>query len=195
MFDGCPADATAQSVPDHIMQSIVHVESGNNPFAIGVVGDRLQRQPRTLSEAASTAERLQKLGKNFSVGLAQVNLSNFKWMGIKDWTAAFDRCTNLTAGAKIFSECYGRSGNDYAKAISCYYSGNFSTGFSHGYVQKVTARMNQITGQNISVSASAKAPLVRNAGNNAKPTLSPGAMPLNKASREVSSDLDGRFVF
>lgn len=141
MFDGCPADAAVQRMPRDIMSSIVHVESGNNPFAIGVVGDKLQRQPKTLAEATLTAERLQKLGKNFSVGLAQVNLSNFKLTGITNWAAAFDRCSNLTAGAKIFLECHKRSGDSYRKAISCYYSGNFTTGFLHGYVQKVTAHM------------------------------------------------------
>ena len=141
MFDGCPADAAVLRMPRDIMSSIVHVESGNNPFAIGVVGDKLQRQPKTLAEATLTAERLQKLGKNFSVGLAQVNLSNFKRTGITNWSVAFDRCSNLTAGAKIFLECHNRSGDDYRKAISCYYSGNFTTGFLHGYVQKVTAHM------------------------------------------------------
>ncbi len=143
MFDGCPADAAVLRMPKDIMSSIVHVESANNPFAIGVVGDKLQRQPKNLAEATLTAERLQKLGKNFSVGLAQVNLSNFKRTGITNWSAAFDRCSNLTAGAKIFLECHKRSGDDYRKAISCYYSGNFTTGFLHGYVQKVTAHMRQ----------------------------------------------------
>jgi type IV secretion system protein VirB1 len=30
------------------------------------------------------------------------------------------------------------SKNDWGKAFSCYYSGNFVTGYKHGYVQKVT---------------------------------------------------------
>ena len=144
MLDGCSLDAFLQSVPDVVMQSIVHVESANNPYAIGVVGDRLVRQPRTLQEATATAKRLQQLGRNFSVGLAQVNLSNLPKMGITSWPAAFDRCTNLGAGARIFSECYGRSGSSIGKALSCYYSGNFVTGYSHGYVQKVLARLNQL---------------------------------------------------
>lgn len=195
MFDGCPVDAVALSVPTNIMQSIVHVESGNNPFAIGVVGDRLQRQPRTLNEATSTAKHLQKLGKNFSVGLAQVNLSNFKWTGIKDWTTAFDRCTNLTAGAKIFAECYGRSGNDYGKAISCYYSGNFSTGFSHGYVQKVTARMNQLSGKNKLVSAGAAATIKHHDVSNAMPAQLIGSQASKMPSRGIPSNEDRSFIF
>jgi type IV secretion system protein VirB1 len=195
MFDGCPVDTVALSVPTNIMQSIVHVESGNNPFAIGVVGDRLQRQPRTLNEATSTAKHLQKLGKNFSVGLAQVNLSNFKWTGIKDWTTAFDRCTNLTAGAKIFAECYGRSGNDYGKAISCYYSGNFSTGFSHGYVHKVTARMNLLADKNKPVSAGVVTTVERNSVNNAS-SLQPSGFRFSRSSpKNILSNEDRSFIF
>ena len=30
-----------------------------------------------------------------------------------------------------------RSGGDWGKSFSCYYSGNFETGFRHGYVQKI----------------------------------------------------------
>jgi type IV secretion system protein VirB1 len=195
MFDGCPVDAVALSVPANIMQSIVHVESGNNPFAIGVVGDRLQRQPRTLNEATSTAKHLQKLGKNFSVGLAQVNLSNFKWTGIKDWTTAFDRCTNLTAGAKIFAECYGRSGNDYGKAISCYYSGNFSTGYSHGYVQKVTARMDQLAGKKNSVSTTTITPQTRIGLSSTKPLRPLDSVISNTSLRGATGSVDKSFIF
>lgn len=195
IFDGCPVDATTLSVPENVMQSIVHVESGNNPFAIGVVGDKLLRQPRTLGEAASTAARLQQLGKNFSVGLAQVNLSNFKWTGIKDWTAAFDRCTNLAAGAKIFSECYGRSGNDYGKAISCYYSGNFSTGFSHGYVQKVTARMQQLAAKNKPTSAGAAAVIARNDVHTTKLVRPLEPSPSKRSPTDTANNVDRSFIF
>ena len=45
------------------------------------------------------------------------------------------------AGARILAECRGRAGNDWGKAFSCYYSGNFVTGYRQGYVQKVFASM------------------------------------------------------
>ncbi|RYF53068.1 MAG: lytic transglycosylase domain-containing protein, partial [Comamonadaceae bacterium] len=54
------------------MRHVVHVESGANPFAIGVVGGRLVRQPRTLEEARATAEMLESKGYNYSLGAAQV---------------------------------------------------------------------------------------------------------------------------
>lgn len=61
------------AVPKEVMHHVVRVESSYNPYAIGVVGGRLVRQPRTLDEAVSTARMLEQRGLNFSVGLAQVN--------------------------------------------------------------------------------------------------------------------------
>jgi hypothetical protein len=49
----------------------------------------------------------------------------------------------VAAGAQILAECYDRSGNDWGKAFSCYYSGNFVTGYRDGYVQKIYAAINR----------------------------------------------------
>jgi type IV secretion system protein VirB1 len=137
MFDGCAIDEYLNNIPKAVMEAIVAVESSRNPYAIGVVGDRLVRQPKTLDEAVVTANKLEELGKNFSVGLAQLNKTNFARFNLKDVAQAFDRCTNLQAGASVLTECYQRSGSSIGKALSCYYSGNFVTGFEHGYVQRV----------------------------------------------------------
>jgi type IV secretion system protein VirB1 len=123
------------------MAAVVRVESSGNPFAIGVVGASLERQPSNLDEAVATARHLEKLGMNYSVGIAQINKFNFRSQGIKDFESAFDLCTNLNAGASILGDCYKRANNDWGKAFSCYYSGNFSTGFAHGYVQRVMNRI------------------------------------------------------
>lgn len=37
---------TGLAVPGEVMQHVVHVESSRNPYAIGVVGGRLVREPR-----------------------------------------------------------------------------------------------------------------------------------------------------
>jgi len=129
------------AVPNDVMQHVVHVESAFNPYAIGVVGGRLVRQPRSLAEAVSTVRMLEARGFNFSVGLAQVNRHNFDRYGLNSYERAFQACPNLQAGSRILAECYGRSGGDWGKSFSCYYSGNFTTGFRHGYVQKVYASM------------------------------------------------------
>lgn len=130
---------TDLAVPAEVMHHVVRVESSYNPFAIGVVGGRLARQPRSLAEAVSTSRMLEREGYNFSVGLAQVNRHNLARHGLDSHEKAFDTCPNLRAGARILAECRTRAGGDWSKAFSCYYSGNFVTGFEHGYVQKVLA--------------------------------------------------------
>lgn len=123
------------------MHHVVRVESSYNPYAIGVVGARLVRQPRSLPEALATVRMLERGGYNFSLGLAQVNRHNLEKFGLSSYETAFQACPNLQAGSRILAECHGRSGGDWGKSLSCYYSGNHVTGFRHGYVQKVFASM------------------------------------------------------
>jgi type IV secretion system protein VirB1 len=129
------------AVPADVMQHVVRVESSYNPYAIGVVGGRLARQPRSLPEALATVRMLESRGYNFSLGLAQVNRYNLDRYGLASYTQAFEACPNLQAGARILAECSTRAGGDWGKAFSCYYSGDFSTGYRHGYVQKIFASM------------------------------------------------------
>ena len=123
-------------------QALVAVESSFNPHAIGVVGGALERQPRNRAEALSTASYLQTHGWNYSVGLAQINVRNFDRLGLTANTA-FDPCENLRAMQAVLAECFDRSAVNalpqlaLRQALSCYYSGNFVTGFRHGYVQRV----------------------------------------------------------
>ncbi|CTP83761.1 lytic transglycosylase domain-containing protein [Xanthomonas graminis] len=135
----CPEMA----VPAEVMQHVVRVESSRNPFAIGVVGGRLVRQPQNISEAVATARMLEEKGYNFSLGLGQVNRYNLVKYGLDSYEKAFKTCPNLQAASRILAECYSRSGGNWGKSFSCYYSGNFETGFKHGYVQKVYASINQ----------------------------------------------------
>ena len=140
------AIACAPQLHADTARALVGVESAFNPWAIGVVGGQLVRQPRNRSEALATAQALQANGWNFSVGLGQINLGNFERLGLTVNTA-FDPCTNLTAMQKVLTDCmdrvpasHRRTGQVQAalrQALSCYYSGNFVTGFTHGYVRKV----------------------------------------------------------
>lgn len=123
-----------------IMQHIVQVESAGNPYAIGVVNGKLSRQPRNLVEALKTVKMLESKGYNFSVGISQVNRYNLKPYGLHSYEQAFQICPNLQAGSKILKECYDRS-KHWGKSFSCYYSGNFVTGYRHGYVRKIMASM------------------------------------------------------
>lgn len=134
--------ACAPQVHPATAAAIVSVESGGNPHAIGVVGGALQRQPRSLPEAQATARQLARSGWNFSVGLAQINVGNFGRLGLT-LADAFEPCRNLAAMQTVLAACHGRAAptapqqQAIRRALSCYYSGNFSTGIRHGYVQRV----------------------------------------------------------
>lgn len=136
------AAACAPLVHTDTARALVMVESGMNPHAIGVVGGVLDRQPRRLTEALATASALQQQGWNFSVGLAQINVRNFERLGLTTRTA-FDPCTNLRAMQTVLGECLARSERGapqqtaLRETLSCYYSGDFVTGFRHGYVHRV----------------------------------------------------------
>lgn len=137
--------ACAPQVHADTAQALVSVESAFNPWAIGVVGGALVRQPRHRAEALATARVLQAAGWNFSVGLGQINVGNFERLGLTV-ESAFEPCANLTAMQTVLAECFDRASGSASKAVdqvalrqalSCYYSGNFDTGFRHSYVRKV----------------------------------------------------------
>ena len=125
------------AVPAEVMQHVVNVESSRNPYAIGVVGGQLVRQPQNLPEAVATVRMLEKNGYNYSLGVAQVNRANLGKYGLDTFEKAFEYCPNLSAGSQILAQCYASAGKDWGKAFSCYYSGNFTTGYQDGYVQRV----------------------------------------------------------
>jgi len=137
--------ACAPQVHADTARALVSVESAFNPWAIGVVGGALVRQPRHRAEALATAKALRDAGWNFSVGLGQINVGNFDRLGLTVETA-FEPCVNLAAMQTVLAECFDRANGSASKAVhqvalrqalSCYYSGNFDTGFRHGYVRKV----------------------------------------------------------
>ena len=144
--------ACAPQVHADTARALVSVESAFNPWAIGVVGGALVRQPRSRAEALATAKALRDAGWNFSVGLGQINVGNFDRLGLTLETA-FEPCANLTAMQTVLAECFDRASGSTSiaadqvalrQALSCYYSGNFATGFRHGYVRKVVTAMRLI---------------------------------------------------
>jgi type IV secretion system protein VirB1 len=122
--------------------ALIAVESARNPYAIGVVGGALLRQPARRQEAIATARSLEAGGWDFSVGLGQINRRNFVRLGLT-LDSALDPCTNLGAMQAVLGECFEAGPRNRSEALrlrdalSCYYSGNFSTGYRHGYVRKV----------------------------------------------------------
>lgn len=141
----------APGIHPSTLKAVVSTESSWNPFAIGVVGGRLERQPRNHPEAVAAARELERQGFNFSLGLGQVNRHNLSKYG-ETYETVFEPCRNLRAGGAILQECFQRARKVMSDeqtalraALSCYYSGNFTRGFradkagQPSYVQKVVA--------------------------------------------------------
>lgn len=152
---------TPANVSTDTMHQIVSVESAKRPHAIGfklirripvlVAGEtkirkevsHLTSQPKSIPEAIEWARYLLANGYEFDAGAAQVHSTNFARYGLTPDTA-FDACRNIEVSARILTECYARALQRFRDrpsalkaAISCYQSGDFETGFSTGYVQKV----------------------------------------------------------
>lgn len=143
-----------QCTPPHVsvetMGRIVTVESTRRPYLIGykVVKNTgeifyLTTKPKNKDEAIAWATWFHERGYKFDAGPAQVNSVNFARYGLTPVTV-FDLCTNIKVGAEILTECYARALKRYKveqvairRALSCYQSGNFNTGFATGYVAKV----------------------------------------------------------
>ena len=136
--------ACAPLIAPDTAQALIAVESGGNPFAIGVIGASLQRQPRNAAEAEATAQALDAAGWNYDLGIAQINKKNLGRYGLNLHTA-FEPCRNVKAMQSILGDCYGRAFKQspeqraLRQAFSCYQSGNFQTGFQTRYVAKVVA--------------------------------------------------------
>ena len=138
--------ACAPQVDADTARALVQVESGFNPWAIGVVGGALERQPQDRAEALATARVLRHAGWNFSVGLAQINIANVDRLGLT-LEDAIEPCANLAAMQTVLRDCFDRAGSSEPNAVhpqvalraalSCYYSGNFTTGMKQGYVHQV----------------------------------------------------------
>jgi type IV secretion system protein VirB1 len=144
---------TPPNVAPQTMHAIMHVESDHRPHAIGYKIIRrqdgkvfvLNAQPRTQQQAVAWGRWLMAKGFDFDAGAAQVHSTNFKKYGLS-LEGAFDACQSIRAGAIILTDCYARALPRYRNAqtalraaLSCYQSGNFSTGFATGYVQKVVS--------------------------------------------------------
>lgn len=131
----------APSIHPDTALDVSRVESSIRPLAIGIVGQN-GVFPATLGNALEWVQQLQAQGKNYSVGVMQINQSNFSKYHVTA-RQLFDPCTNLSVFEKILTDCYRRGGT-LKRALSCYYSGTFNAGqqpeknFSQtSYVQRI----------------------------------------------------------
>ena len=147
-------DQCAPQVSPVLMQSLVRTESAWQPYAIGM--DRSQgavKQPASMAEAVSTAKELAAAGRKFSVGLAQIHVSNVALYGMT-WEQAFDACQNLAVGQKILWNFYHRaSASGYSgvaaiwAALRGYNSGGVDRAISDDYANRIFAYMSSAPAQ------------------------------------------------
>lgn len=123
-------------------QQIIQVESNGDPLAIGVNGGRLERRPRDAADAAVLAKKYIANGYSVDLGLMQVNSRNLARLGYRV-EEMFEPCKNIAAGARVLSAFYAvakpKFGTEQAAlraALSAYNSGNFSKGFTNGYLAR-----------------------------------------------------------
>ena len=140
-------DAIAQQcaplVAPATARALIAVESGFAPWAIHVQGGELESQPASKKEAIATASALRIAGWDFDLGLAQINVKNVQYFGLK-LAQAFDPCTNLQLMQRILMDCFVRARASDARgqtalreALACYNTGNLQEGIARGYVGRV----------------------------------------------------------
>ena len=152
-----------QCAPDvHIstLSAVVRHESAFNPLAIGVnAKPHRSIRPKSKEEAVEAVRELMAKGVDFDVGYGQINVRNWKWLGVTP-ESIFDPCVNLASAQRVLVNCYQRAAKLHGPgrkalyaAFSCYNTGNLTSGFTNGYVGKV------IAGAGLAVPA-----IVKNAG-------------------------------
>ncbi len=138
-----------QCAPDvHIstLSAVVRHESAFNPLAIGVnAKPHVSIRPKSKEEAVRAVRDLMAKGVDFDVGYGQINVRNWKWLGVTP-ESIFDPCVNLASAQRVLVDCYKRAAklhgpgqNALYAAFSCYNTGNLTSGFRNGYVGKVIA--------------------------------------------------------
>lgn len=138
-----------QCAPDvHIstLAAVVRHESAFDPLAIGVnAKPHRSIRPKSKEEAVEAVRDLIAKGIDFDVGYGQINVRNWKWLGVTP-ESIFDPCVNLASAQRVLVDCYKRAAklhgagqNALYAAFSCYNTGNLTSGFTNGYVGKVIA--------------------------------------------------------
>lgn len=130
------AMACAPTVHPDTVHDVARVESGLNPFAIAEIIPKEKRKPGdkgvvsyfpdSIKTALNITRQIELRKHRYSVGLMQITSSNFSKYNM-DAEKLFSPCNSLSVFEKIITDCYLRGGN-LVNALSCYYSGNFTTG-------------------------------------------------------------------
>lgn len=140
----------APAIDTRLSAALVRQESSFNPYAIGLDGNAvLKPQPRSRDEAIKRAKELAAEGREFSVGLAQVHVSNVRRYGLS-WEQAFDPCTNLKYGQTILQDFHRsalkagfKDGQAVFAALRGYNSGDIHGAVSNNYATSILNSISQ----------------------------------------------------
>jgi type IV secretion system protein VirB1 len=146
----------APNVHPVTMSALIRHESRSHPYAILDNGNwslprnkRVLRsfQPKNQTEAITLAKKLIAAGHVVDMGLGQVNHRNLKKLGLTV-EQIFDPCINLQASQTILVKNYLTAAKQFGvgdqalyAALSAYNTGNFTDGFTNGYVRKVLGQL------------------------------------------------------
>ncbi len=142
------------------MRALIAVESAGNPYAVSLnrptrwtsLGVELPRfdPPQSAAQAQGLVATLRAAGFTTSVGLAQINVDNLGTWNLP-LQALLDPCTNLRLAQQVLLDCqraFGKGTSGLPALLSCFNSGNTTTGIANGYVNHVrwaALRLNSFT--------------------------------------------------
>lgn len=199
MFPDIPVllDQCAKSEHKQVLNALIKIESGGDPFVIHDNNGNSIFRSRTANEAIATAEGLVRQGHSIDMGLVQINSRNLPKLGMSI-SQVFEPCDNIKAasiiwgwGLKMAVDKYGEGQKATLAAVSVYNTGSLSAGFSTGYVGKVAANLglqahmiySSITtsngGDSVPVISPYNAPLSSGFGENASNVVASADAPAN----------------
>lgn len=158
-LNDCVTDANRRDIA-----AIVYVESANSPTAVAGIGTAFSSLNTSLSSAIEAANSVLASGHRVAVGLGQINSVNIHRLHLEGMNL-FDPCINLQVAERVLRDCLERAPAvadhlRHQQAWSCYFSGDFRTGFyrpqSSPYVERVEAASRRLGGSVLQHSRSLK---------------------------------------
>ena len=127
--------ACAPAVDPVTMSAIVKQESAGHPWSINDNNGKKSYRMKTKQEAVLKATELISTGHSIDMGLAQINSKNLRWLGLSV-AQVFNPCTNVSAGAKVLTQVYQKTGSLQA-ALSMYNTGKQNSPRGQAYARQV----------------------------------------------------------
>ena len=125
-----PAFAAEPITPPKLVEAIARQESGLNPLAVNVAGK--SHYPTTREEAENIIKQAQAVGKNYDVGIMQINSWWVKRLNI-DMFSLLDPVINEHWGKLILKEEITRHGLNW-QAVGKYHSPDLERGRRYAWL-------------------------------------------------------------